>query len=264
MALMVSSCNDGGGLYLLRDGIETLFSNINCRGICLNDDHVFAAVHETIYRISPGANPVPILKLPRTPHDIRVVDGRLLVMDTAAFQLFWVNLDNFKIEEFRELTPGKHHNCVIPWGKYIIRSESVKRPDRIGFIICETPDGERVWQAQFHDGSEIHSLVVRGNRLYWCASNWHCVRSAQISQYHLTDIKDELYNMNGYVRGLIADNNGFIVGTSGNRRPEKYVMKCLTPTGVVHIQGKKFLLPSLEVYEILDVGDMFDKVIPMV
>jgi len=252
-----------GGLVCIHQGEAVVVDELDSTGLCWDGGWIFRFVRAKgqVYGYAADGRVAFRLKLPevKNGHDIRLVDGQLVVMSTGENQVHWYDLAGRLVTRWQAPGIGDawHLNCLYPvrgalyasaFGRFENHRDWHDRGQMSGFVFNLATE-ERVMDSLWHP----HSPRKVDGR-------WMACESGTSSLAVKANGRVERIELRGYPRGMDAYGDYLYVGESVVRGKEK--------DGSVAVLDRKSLelvdrlpIPLPEVYEVLAVPDPFARVL---
>lgn len=262
--LLVSCCNQKGGLYFLeiKDNkpFLTKVLNVECRGIAKYGEQFIVTsnlggifVLDEHFKIVKQKHSNKELDF----HGVAVKDEKAFIVETGTNSIGIYDLQNdlFKIDEIRFSDNTKKDVCHI--NDLFIVDDSLfvsmfSYPSHLtsdGVIIEYSIKNRKIINFIFEKLSQPHSVLFHNNHLYYCNS----------AKFTINQNDKEIFKSLGYTRGLAIREKNMFIGQSESRHLDELLKEhtnILFECGIyVHNLSTKLSsfisLPSSEVYGIL-------------
>lgn len=254
-----------GGLVCISGGEAVLVDRMDSTGLCWNGGWVlrFVRAEGRVYGYAADGRVMLRLELPevKNGHDIRLVDGQLVVMSTGENQIHWYDLAGRLVTRWQAPGVGDawHLNCLhstrgalyaSAFGMFENHRDWTKRGQMSGFVFNLATE-VRVMDSLWHP----HSPRKVDGRWMACESGTSSLVVKAKDNGRVRRIE-----LRGYPRGMDAYGDHVYVGESVVRGKEE--------GGSVAVLDRKSLevvdrlaIPLPEVYEVLAVPDPFARVL---
>lgn len=266
---LLASCVNGGGVFVVADGVVEQVSPVDTTGIAIVPGGAFWArqaegVAELRRLRGPHLESVVLMRESLDLHDVLVSHGRLYVVATELNTVFELDVETYA-ETRRWTLPGErdsqHVNSVCVHRGRILASRfgvfaghrGYKGQTRRAGEVVDLETGEIVITGL----SQPHSLRSIGGRLWLCNSEAHAVHA-----YRDFVLEVEI-PVGGYARGLAFSDRRIYVGISRTRNDERSSVQGaqVASFDLAGLQGcGRVLLPVDEVYDLVTFGVSIDEV----